>query len=139
MCFSVGASFETSSPGQSEDCLFIDVYAPSHATETSKLPVFFWIQGGGYVSDANPNYNGTNLVTSSGGNVVVVNFNYRVGPFGFLASEKVRNNGDLNVGLLDQRKALQWVQKHIRKVGARLLHDDISNMTVSLVATLNMS
>lgn len=36
---------------------------------------------------------------------------------GFLASEKVRENGDLNVGLLDQRKALRWVKKHIKEFG----------------------
>ncbi|KAK5144433.1 hypothetical protein LTR04_001558 [Oleoguttula sp. CCFEE 6159] len=114
LCYSVGAGVKT---GQSEDCLFIDVYAPSNATQKSKLPVFFWIQGGGYTSNANANYNGTDLVNSSGGNMVVVNFNYRVGPFGFLASEKVRKNGDLNVGLLDQRKALQWVKQHIGKFG----------------------
>jgi len=96
--------------------LFIDVYAPSNATEYSKLPVFFWIQGGGYTANSNANYNGTNLINSSGGNVVVVTFNYRAGPFGFLASEKVRSNGNLNAGLLDQRKALQWVQKYITKV-----------------------
>lgn len=49
-------------------------------------------------------------------NVIVITFNYRVGPFGFLASEEVAKNGDLNVGLLDQRKALQWVQQHATKV-----------------------
>lgn len=41
----------------------------------------------------------------------------RVGAFGFLASERVRRDGDLNVGLLDQRKAMQWVQKYIHLVG----------------------
>ena len=96
--------------------MFIDVYAPSDATPNSKLPVLFWIQGGGYVSNSNSNYNGTNLITTSGKNMVVVNFNYRVGPYGFLASEKVRGDGDLNAGLLDQRKALEWVQKYIINV-----------------------
>jgi hypothetical protein len=48
--------------------------------------------------------------------LVVVTFNYRVGPYGFLASEAVREDGDLNAGLLDQRKALEWVQQHISKV-----------------------
>lgn len=52
----------------------------------------------------------------SGGNIIFVNFNYRLGALGFLASEKVRANGDLNAGLLDQRKALYWVQDHIAKV-----------------------
>ena len=49
--------------------------------------------------------------------MVFVNINYRVGPFGFLSSEKVREDGDLNVGLLDQRRALEWVQEHITTVG----------------------
>jgi carboxylesterase type B len=46
----------------------------------------------------------------------MVNFNYRVGPYGFLASEKVRENGDLNAGLLDERMAFKWVQDHIEQV-----------------------
>lgn len=46
----------------------------------------------------------------------MVTFNYRVGAWGFLASEKVRAGGDLNAGLLDQRKAMQWVQKYIHLV-----------------------
>lgn len=82
--------------------------------------MWFYIQGGGYVTDAQPNYNGTDVVTASGGNIILVNFNYRVGSFGFLASEKVRADGDLNVGLLDERKALKWVQKYIYLV-SRLL------------------
>lgn len=52
----------------------------------------------------------------SDGNIVFVEFSYRVGALGFLASEQVRQDGDLNVGLLDQRKLLHWVQKYIHKV-----------------------
>lgn len=57
------------------------------------------------------------MVKESGGKVVFVNFNYRVGLWGFLADERVREDGDLNVGLLDQRHLLHWVQKHISKFG----------------------
>ena len=64
----------------------------------------------------NPNYNGTEVVSYSGGNIVQVNFNYRVGALGFLASDEVRKDGDLNVGLLDQRFLLSWVKEHISKV-----------------------
>ena len=46
----------------------------------------------------------------------------RVGAFGFLASEDVRRNGDLNVGLLDQRKGLYWVQKYIHLFGGDSEH-----------------
>jgi Carboxylesterase family len=86
------------------------------ATPDSKLPVWFYIQGGGYVTNSNANYNGTKVIEESGGKIVVVNFNYRVSAYGFLASEKVRRNGNLNAGLLDQRKALEWVQKYISLV-----------------------
>jgi len=53
--------------------------------------------------------------------MVFVQINYRVGAFGFLASEEIRENGDLNVGLLDQQKALHWVQKYIHLVKFPLL------------------
>jgi hypothetical protein len=82
----------------------------------SKLPVWVYIQGGGYVSNSNANYNGSTVVATSGQNIVFVNFNYRVASWGFLASEKVRGDGDLNAGLLDQRFALKWVQDHIEQV-----------------------
>jgi carboxylesterase type B len=45
-----------------------------------------------------------------------VTFNYRVGRWGFLASQEVQENGDINVGLLDQRKVLEWIQKYIHLV-----------------------
>jgi hypothetical protein len=48
--------------------------------------------------------------------MVVVTFNYRVGPYGFLAGEEIEKGASLNNGLKDQRKALKWVQKHISKV-----------------------
>ncbi|KAL9618080.1 MAG: hypothetical protein Q9160_007150 [Pyrenula sp. 1 TL-2023] len=99
---------------RSEDCLFLDVYAPSNATATSKLPVFFFIQGGGFNADSNPNFNGSGIVTASGYNVVVVTFNYRVGPYGFLAGQEVSS---LNNGLKDQVKALEWVQSYITEFG----------------------
>lgn len=107
---------QTSSSSLSEDCLFINVFTPSNATRESRLPVWFYIQGGGYITNSNANYNGTEVVVASDMNVILVNMNYRVSAFGFLASEKVRADGDLNVGLLDQRKALHWVQKYITEV-----------------------
>lgn len=75
-----------------------------------------YIQGGGYQGNLNANYDGSTVVAASGHNIVFVNFNYRVSSFGFLASERVKADGDLNVGLLDQRRALEWVQEHIAQV-----------------------
>lgn len=103
---------------QSEDCLYLAVYAPSSAKVTSKLPVFVFIQGGGFNSDANPNLNGTGLIQASDSNIVVVTFNYRVGPWGFLASSSSETGvPTANNGLLDQRKVFEWVQNNIAAFG----------------------
>ena len=112
VCLGVGA---TPDPSSSEDCLFANIFTPSNATSKSKLPVWVYVQGGGYAGDSNANYNGTQVVQT--GNIVLVNFNYRVGSWGFLASEKVRSNGDLNAGLLDQRAALNWTRNYIEQFG----------------------
>ncbi|EXJ94810.1 cholinesterase [Capronia coronata CBS 617.96] len=103
----------------SEDCLFIEVYAPSRASVKSRLPVYFFIHGGGFNSNANPNYNGRGLIAASDHEIVIVTFNYRLGPYGFLASRQIRESptASLNNGLKDQRKALEWVQKYIHHFG----------------------
>ncbi|KAH6660075.1 carboxylesterase [Truncatella angustata] len=101
---------------QDEDCLFANIWAPANATVDSKLPVWLMIQGGGYIVNG-PIWNGSYVVEVSKRNVIFVNFNYRVGLYGFLASEQVRADGDLNVGLLDQRFMMRWVQKHIVQFG----------------------
>lgn len=100
----------------SEDCLTANVFTPSTATPSSKLPVWLFFQGGGYAT-IGQFFNGTEVVRMSGGEIVFVNFNYRVGALGFLAGDKVKQDGDLNAGLLDQRLMLDWVQKHISQVG----------------------
>lgn len=84
--------------------------------------MWLFIQGGGYADNSNANYNGSQVVERSGNDIVFVNFNYRVGALGFLASEAVRQDGDLNVGLLDQRKALSWVQQYISHFGGNPEH-----------------
>lgn len=102
------------SSNTTEDCLFVDVYAPSNA---SKLhPVFVYFQGGGFSTLGSPNANATSLIAAGDHDIVVVLFNYRVGPWGFLTSKEVVESGDTNVGLKDQRFLLQWVQKHISHV-----------------------
>ncbi|KAF2689760.1 alpha/beta-hydrolase [Lentithecium fluviatile CBS 122367] len=102
-----------------EDCLFVDVYTPSTSLADSDcgLPVMVWLQGGAFVQLFNPNYNGTGIVEASHGKVIVVSFNYRVGPYGFFATEELEKEGNLNIGLHDQRFALSWVHKHIKAFG----------------------
>ena len=70
--------------------------------------------------------------------MLFVNINYRVGPFGFLAGNRVQKDGDLNVGMLDQRAALEWVQQHISSVSeinGPVLHVVTSHVFFSLEGT----
>ncbi|KAH7193209.1 Alpha/Beta hydrolase protein [Fusarium flagelliforme] len=118
-CLSSGVSARLIGKTQSEDCLFINVFAPTNATRKAKLPVYIFIQGGGFNSNAHPSMDGTELIQASGMNMIVVTLNYRVSIFGFLShGDKLQPNN----GLLDQRKALQWVQKYISRFGGNPNH-----------------
>lgn len=68
----------------------------------------------------------TAIIKASGDEILVVTFNYRVSLYGFLTSREIVEDGDLNVGLFDQRKVFQWVQTHISKVNLRMLHKNTS-------------
>ncbi|KAI8908904.1 Alpha/Beta hydrolase protein [Gorgonomyces haynaldii] len=104
--------------GQSEDCLNLNVYVPATATATSKLPVVVYVYGGSFNSGFNSqaNYDGR-LTLQGGAQFVLVTINYRVGPFGFLASKPLASKGYLNAGLLDQKLAFEWVRANIAKFG----------------------
>ncbi|KAF8071639.1 Alpha/Beta hydrolase protein [Lyophyllum atratum] len=105
----------------SEDCLFLNVYLPEQLSQKKRLPVVVWIHGGGYDMGSASGFTGTDffdgrdLIRESNNGVVVVIIQYRLGVFGFLPGKKVKKDGALNAGLLDQQFALQWVQKYIRK------------------------
>lgn len=61
--------------------------------------------------------------------IVAVNIQYRLGLLGFLASDVVAQDGDLNAGLLDQRAALSWIQRHIGNFGGNPQHVTISGQS----------
>ncbi|KAL8899741.1 MAG: hypothetical protein Q9207_006038 [Kuettlingeria erythrocarpa] len=109
-----------------EDCLFLDLHVPAAAIKdpSMKLPVVSWFYGGAYIfgakdqfSDAIPFYDGVGLLQQSGGNVIYVSSNYRLGAYGFLAGSTMERDGLPNAGLYDQRAVLQWIQDHIYLVG----------------------
>ncbi len=108
-----------SRPG-SENCLFVNVWAP--ADGSTDLPVLVHIHGGGFVVGSG---NGDNSLLSSTGHEVVVSLNYRLGIFGFLADKDLgANSGDY--GLQDQQAALRWVRSNnVRQIRRRSLerHD----------------
>ncbi|KAI9841075.1 MAG: hypothetical protein M1838_003785 [Thelocarpon superellum] len=113
-------------PRETEDCLFLDVYVPKnvydHQSNGSGAAVLVWIYGGGYVEgDKTGNGSPVGLLSESafgtGGSVIYVAMNYRLGAFGWLAGPTLQADGTANVGLLDQRLALEWVQEHIEAFG----------------------
>lgn len=118
--YSAAGIFSSGSENISEDCLYMNIWTPQNATATSKLPVYFWIYGGRFEGGAGSvaTYDGSGLATKD---IVVVNFNYRMGPFGFLAhpdlSTESGHNSSGNYGLLDQQAALKWVRNEIAAFG----------------------
>lgn len=103
-----------------EDCLNINVQRPVGTTADAKLPVLFWIFGGGFEIGWNSMYDGTGWVLDSvaqGKPIIFVTVNYRVGGFGFLPGAEILADGSSNLGLLDQRLGLQWVADNIAAFG----------------------
>jgi carboxylesterase type B len=54
---------------------------------------------------------------SQSGKLVAVSVTYRLGLFGFLGGKAVLEDGEPNAGLMDQRAAMEWVQRHITQFG----------------------
>ena len=75
------------------------------------------IHGGGYTAGNAQSYPGDALVNASNGGLIYVSIQYRLGIFGFLGGAEIAKNGVQNAGLLDQRAALDWIQRNIRAFG----------------------
>ena len=123
----IWADYIFQDPGPSEDCLYLDVYTPAVANPAHPLPVMVWIHGGAYVAGGSSELRYSNSPLVDRG-VVLVNVNYRMGLFGFLASEDLRREGGGaagNYGLMDMVAALRWVQANIARFGG-----DPNNVTI---------
>ena len=111
----------------SEDALYLNIWKPAGAGE--KLPVLVYIHGGS-LQTGQPwyaDYSGEGLARKG---ILVVNLGYRLGVFGFLATEELAaedpNHSTGNYGLMDQIKALEWVRDNIAAFGG-----DPDNVTLS--------
>jgi para-nitrobenzyl esterase len=120
-----------------EDCLFLNVWTPADRLPGERLPVVFFVHGGGNMSGASSEpvdsileltdgpsiYEGAGLAER--GRVVVVTVNYRLGPLGYLAlpgldAENLAAGGAAvsgNYGILDQQAALRWVRRNVEVFG----------------------
>ena len=103
---------------QSEDCLFLNVWAPRETTEPR--PVLYWIHGGGYTGGSGTTaiYDGATLAADG---AVVVTINYRLNVFGFLAhpalSAESPHGAAGNYGVMDMVAGLEWVRDNIAAFG----------------------
>ncbi|KAI0108097.1 alpha/beta-hydrolase [Daldinia grandis] len=100
-------------PSGSEDCLFVNVYAPANKT---KLPVMVWIHGGGY-GQANGGFDPSPQIHTNGNTYIIVTIQYRLGAFGFLSSADLGRSGVPNAGIHDMYFSLKWVQEYIHLFG----------------------
>lgn len=116
----------------SEDCLYLNVWRPSNieaGVGGEKLPVLVYIHGGSLTSGQSwyEKYDGTNLAREG---IIVVTVAYRLGVFGYFADKELAaespNGTTGNYGLLDQIKALEWVNKNIEAFGG-----DVNNITIA--------
>ncbi|KAH9906015.1 carboxylesterase [Xylariomycetidae sp. FL2044] len=107
--------------GQTESCLALDVYVPTgifNAGAVAQAPVLVYIHGGGFTegwktADGNPVALLSRSRVGGDSGAIVVAINYRLGLFGWLAGDDITPN----LGLHDQRMALEWVQQYIGRFG----------------------
>jgi para-nitrobenzyl esterase len=115
------------SDGTSEDCLYLNVWAPKKGKQL--LPVLVYFYGGGFVAGdgSEPRYDGESMAQKG---VVALTVNYRLGVFGFMAHPELTkespHNASGNYGLLDQSAALRWVKQNIVAFGG-----DPSKVTIA--------
>ncbi len=134
------------SEGTSEDCLYLNVWAPKTAA-TGSLPVLVYFFGGGFVAGdgSEPRYDGESMAERG---IVTVTVNYRLGIFGFFVHPELSKESTPaasgNYGLMDQAAALRWVQANIAAFGGdpkrvTIAGESAGSMSVSALMASPMS
>ena len=112
-------------PAGDEDCLNLNVYTPK--IDDKKRAVMVYIHGGAFIMGGGASYFfGPNYLLEN--DVVLVTFNYRLGVFGFLATDDKAATG--NYGIMDQVAVLKWVKKNIDKFATYRIDLIISTMII---------
>jgi para-nitrobenzyl esterase len=106
------AQLAAGKPVGAEDCLYLNVTAPSRPSRGPR-PVMVWLHGGGYTTGSGAAYDARRLADR--GDVIVVTANYRLGAFGYLSLPGLAGSGTF--GLADQLEALRWVRRNAAAFG----------------------
>jgi para-nitrobenzyl esterase len=112
---------------QSEDCLYLQVYAPANAT---KAPIVVWLYGGASYLGAGHlgSYNGTSNARNG---VITIPINYRLGALGSFAHPALTKDAGAKgwtggYALMDAVAALEWVKRNAAAFGG-----DPNNVTLA--------
>ncbi len=126
--FRVGQTFE-----YSEDCLFLNVYAPKNA---EKAPVIIYIHGGSFTGGSadEGHINGKDYAKNG---VVCVTINYRLGPYGFCSHPDLTNEEGVcgNFGLYDELASIHWVRENIKAFGGNPYNINIMGESAGAMST----
>ena len=123
----------------SEDCLFLNIWTPAEQPD-AKLPVMFFIHGGGYKSGYSHEITMDGDAMCKAG-VILVTIEYRLGSLGYLAHPELRatETGSCgNYGLLDQIAALKWVRRNISSFGGDPDNITIFGQSAGAMSVLNL-
>jgi acetylcholinesterase len=103
--------------GQSEACLTLNIYRPSGIAADQKLPVLVFLHGGSFVTGSHRSFDGALFVAKSAQPLMVITVQYRLGALGSLPAKFMEEEDLLNLGIRDQRQALEFVQKYVQYFG----------------------
>ena len=129
MCMQTPSGWPTidDMPGYSEDCLTLNVYVPvasaDAACAAAAMPVMVWLHGGDFQwGGHNDEEISSPPATQAAAHTITVVPNYRLGAFGFLASDALRSRdveggSTGNYGLQDQRMAFAWARANAAGFG----------------------
>lgn len=102
----------------SEDCLYVNIWTPA-ANEEEKLPVIFWIHGGGFLTGSSFGGHVDGAAYARRG-VILVSVGYRLGALAFFGTEELKKRSGIhscNFGLMDIIYALKWTHANIAAFG----------------------
>ncbi|SCU86792.1 LADA_0E00320g1_1 [Lachancea dasiensis] len=125
-----------------EDCLFLNIWIPSGGPPSGGWPVLYFIHGG-WLQVGNPLHyrqcDPQDLLAEEGlEKFILVSPGYRLNIFGFLSCQDLlkEDSENANFGFWDQRLGLEWVHKHISKLGGNPENITVGGVSAGSYSTI---